>query len=240
MNKLSAVFTYSVGKKLIMAVTGLFLIFFLGEHLFTNLHIIVFDDNGKAFNEASHWLVTNPIIRAVEIFLFLAIIFHAITGIRLIRKNKSARPIKYQTSKSSPNTFWTSRNMAISGIIVLGFIILHMYNFFLPYRIVGEAVVNGTTMKFTENAEGEAGMLTLYDLTVDLFNQPVYSIIYIFVMFLLGMHLHHGFSSAFRTLGLTNQNYIKILTNAGIFISVVFAAGFASIPFYFLIQQILK
>jgi succinate dehydrogenase / fumarate reductase cytochrome b subunit len=239
MNKLSAVFTYSVGKKLIMATTGLFLILFLGNHLYTNLLIIVFDDNGKAFNEASHFLVTNPIIRVVEIFLFLSIIFHAATGIRLIRKNKKARPVGYQTTKASPNTFWTSRNMAISGIIILGFIILHMYDFFLPYRIVGEKVVDGVPMKFTESPTGEAGFLTLYDLTVLLFQQPIYSIIYILVMFLLGMHLHHGFSSAFRTLGLTNQNYIKILTNAGIAISVLISVGFASIPFYFLIQQIL-
>jgi succinate dehydrogenase / fumarate reductase cytochrome b subunit len=222
MNWFARTFNYSIGRKIIMALTGLFLVFFLIEHVFGNL-LLFANDGGAAFNEYSHDMSHNTIIRIVEYLLFAGIIFHFVDGFILWSKNRSARPIRYQMSKPHEKTKWTSRNMIWSGSVILIFLVIHLKSFFVPYRI-------------TDGMDGK----TLFEITRDAFANPYYSAFYVFAMILLGLHLNHGFSSAFQTLGLRHPNFYSGIKILGVILSLVISLGFASMPIYFYLQTIMN
>jgi succinate dehydrogenase / fumarate reductase cytochrome b subunit len=221
MNWFTRTFSYSIGKKIIMSLTGLFLVAFLIEHVIGNF-LLFANDNGEAFNQYSHDMTHNMLIRIVEIFLFLGIIFHAADGIWLWFSNRKARPIRYQKVANSENTMWSSRNMIVTGTILLFFIVIHLKEFFVPYRITHDM-----------------GGHTLYEITRDAFHNPWYAGFYVICMVLLGLHLHHGFASAFQTLGLRHPNYYGAVKFVGVFLSVVICGGFASMPIYFFLNYIM-
>ncbi len=215
MNQLARTFNSSVGKKLIKALTGLFLCAFLLEHLYGNL-LLYKDDGGEAFNEYSHTLVHSVLIRIVEIFLFGAIIFHIIQAIVLTRQNNSARPVKYDVQKSSETSNWFSRNMGITGSVILFFLVIHLKNFFVSYRITGEVTDVAAHVK-------------------ESFDQGWYSAVYIIAIAFLAFHLNHGFQSAFQTLGLNDKRYSSLLKQIGTGFAILIFIGFSSFPviFYF-------
>jgi succinate dehydrogenase / fumarate reductase cytochrome b subunit len=223
-NQLTAILDSSIGKKVLMSLTGLFLCFFLLNHLYTNLLLYkpLFNgaDGGASFNEASHALVTSILVRMVEIVLFASIILHVVQAIRLTVANKKARPIGYE-SGSKAKAGWISKNMGLTGSVILFFLIVHLYNFFLPYRITGEV-------------GGDSGITLAKQVTLALAN-PFYSGIYLVGTFLLGLHLSHGFQSAFQTLGLNNNKYESLIKSAGYVYAVLVTVGFMSFPvmFYF-------
>ncbi len=204
---------YSIMKKVIMAITGLFLISFLVVHLSGNL-LLFKADGGKAFNEYAHFMSTNPLIRTMEIILFAGFIFHIIDGILLTIQNRKARPVKYAVQKSSPNSNWPARNMGITGSIILIFLVIHLKSFFVEHRFLG----NETPMD---------------QLVKEAFNDPFYAGFYVIAMVLLGLHLSHGFKSAFQSLGLRHSSYFNIIKYIGIIFSIVVPAAFASMPIYF-------
>lgn len=208
-------FTYSVGKKIIMSLTGLFLVAFVIEHVAANF-LLFANDGGKAYNAYSHFMSHNIFIRIIEIFLFAAFIFHAVDGIIVWRQNKRARPHGYVSDKPSPGTFWTSRNMIITGSLVLLFLIVHLASFFIPYR-------------FTD------GVPNLYERVAEEFKNPFFTGFYVFSMIMLALHLHHGFASAFQTIGFRSPKYYPTIRFLSIFLSVIICAGFASQPLYFLL-----
>lgn len=207
---------YSIGKKILMSLSGLFLFVFLVEHLIGNL-LLLKGDEGAAFIEYSHNMVHNILIRAIEVVLFLAILVHVIDGIMISLKNKKSRPVGYAANKPSGNSKWNSRNMIWTGLFILVFLVIHLSAFFWPYRITG----------LEEN-------VTIFDLAVHKFQQPVFTIFYIVAFILLGFHLQHGFYSAFQTLGLRNSKYYPLIMGAGWFFTVVLTIGFTIIPLYFL------
>jgi succinate dehydrogenase / fumarate reductase cytochrome b subunit len=231
--KISAVVNSSIGKKVLMALTGLFLAFFLANHLYTNLLLYkpIFDptDGGKAFNEASHALVTSILIRIVEVFLFGSIIYHVVQAVRLTMENKKARPVEY-ASGSKAKTSWVSKNMGLTGSVILFFLIVHLYNFFLPYRIQG--TVGGI--------EPVGDKITLAKSVAFALQNPWYAGIYLISVILIGMHLSHGIRSGFQSIGLNNTKYDPLLEKMAVGYSALITVGFASFPimFYFNIMGV--
>ena len=117
-----------------MALTGLFLCLFLLEHLYGNLLLYKLD-GGESFNEFSHFMAGNMIIRTIEIGLFAGILIHAIDGLFLTFSNKKARPVGYAVNHQSKNSSWFSRNMGLTGSVIFVFLVIHMKTFFVPHRI---------------------------------------------------------------------------------------------------------
>lgn len=208
-------FYTSVGRKLLMAMTGLFLCIFLVEHLFGNLELYKLD-GGKAFEEYTEMLTGNLIIRIIEYVLFAGIIIHAIDGLYLTMQNKKARPIGYEVNKQSVNSTWFSRNMGLTGSIILFFLVVHLRTFFFEHRF------GGATERMAVSV-------------ANAFNAAWYAALYLVSMVVLCAHLNHGFQSAFQTLGLNNHKYARPLKLAGTTFALVIMIGFASFPimFYF-------
>ena len=229
MNWFARTFNYSIGRKIIMSLTGLFLITFLIEHVLGNF-LLFKDDGGVSFNDYSHDMSHNVFIRIVEIFLFLGIIFHFVDGYILWLRNRGARPVRYQVNKPHKKTMWSSRNMIVTGSVILLFLIIHLKTFFLPYRITDGMGINPVTNQPN----------TLFDITRDAFHNVWYAGFYVIAVILLGLHINHGFSSAFQTLGLRHPNFYGGIKILGMLLSVVITAGFASMPIFFFLQFIMK
>src|SRR5688572_3154201 len=125
--------TSSLGKKLIMALTGLFLISFLVIHCTINAMIFL-NDGGETFSHWGHFMGTNPIIRTLEIGLVIGFLAHIIQGLLLWKENRSARPVRYQVVTPPPNSKWYSRSMGLLGTLLLLFLIMHSAHFWIPNR----------------------------------------------------------------------------------------------------------
>ena len=219
--KLSLFLNSSLGRKTVMAATGLFLCVFLVEHLYGNL-LLFYTDGGVAFVEYSHTLVHSLFIRIVEVFLFAAIILHVVQAIYLTRQNAVARPVKYAVYKMNETSTWFSRNMGITGSLILFFIVVHLWHFFVPYRITGTV--------------GGDGQMNVAQAVKEGFQNGWYVSLYVISVAFLSFHLNHGFQSAFRSLGLNSKRYMRLLSLTGSFFAfVIVGVGFASIPvlFYF-------
>src|SRR5436190_11124593 len=150
-------FTSSLGRKLMMALTGLFLISFLVIHCTINA-MIFFNDEGKTFSYWGHFMGTNPIIRTLEIGLVLGFLFHIIQGLLLWKENNAARPIKYNNVKPPSNSKWYSRSMGLLGTLILLFLVMHTSHFWIPNR----------TNQFVEGEE-----LPLYKMMLEIFSNPL-------------------------------------------------------------------
>lgn len=220
--------TSSIGKKIILSLSGLFLIAFLCVHLALNLLLIV-DNSGELFNIGAHFMATNPIIKIVEPILAIGFIIHIILASILTLQNRSARPIKYDLRRQSGNCTWSSRNMYILGGLVLIFLFVHLWNFWWKIKFAGDPLlteinVDGTTMENT------------YALVSGLFKSSIiYCFLYILGGIFLGLHLTHGFWSAFQSIGFCNQIWRKRLECLAKIFAFIIAAGFSIIPLYFML-----
>lgn len=214
----------SIGKKVIMSLSGLFLIAFLCVHLTLNLFLI-FDNSGELFNHGANFMATNPVIKVVEPILALGFLIHIIWASILTLQNQKARPVKYALRNQSQNATWASRNMYILGGLVLVFLIIHLYNFWWNIKVTGDleaVVIDGTEMENT------------YLLVSGLFKSSlIYCGLYIVGAILLGLHLTHGFWSAFQSIGFCNQIWRKRLEWLARVFAVIIAVGFSIIPLYF-------
>ncbi|TVR79078.1 MAG: succinate dehydrogenase [Chitinophagaceae bacterium] len=220
MSKAKNLFSYSIGKKLIMSITGLFLISFLIVHLSGNL-LLLKQDGGVAFNAYSDFMSTNPLIRVTEIILVLGFLFHIVDGLWLAKLNKDARPVNYNVKPGNKTSSWFSRNMAVTGSIILIFLVVHLRGFLVEHRILGNPK-------------------TMYEIVQEAFEIPWYSGFYVLSMILLAFHLNHGFQSAFQSLGLNHKKYNGLISKTGTFISIIIPLGFAIIPIYFLVKSYLN
>ena len=221
---MSNFFTSSIGKKFIMSITGIFLMLFLLVHLTVNSLLMVGSDT---FNEAAHFMVTNPFIRVVEPVLALGFIVHIIYSAIITLQNQRARPVKFSKKNRWGASSWTSRNMFILGALVLIFLVIHLINFYWKVRFgeIGTTTIDGVEME------------NVYALVSELFiNWWWYDLIYVLGAVFLGLHLSHGFWSAFQTLGWDNDKWIVRLKRIGYIFSIIIAGGFATIPLYFLIK----
>ena len=218
----------SIGRKFLMSITGLFLVSFIAVHLTVNLFLI-FDDTGELFNKGAHFMATNPVIKIMEPLLGLGFMIHIIWSFFLEYQNWRARPVKYSKKDVGNSSSWSSRNMLVLGALVLVFLIMHIIDFFWVIKFapnsMGSVIIAGNEVENT------------YALVSNLFiNSAVYDIFYVIGAILLGFHLSHGFWSAFQTLGLSNQHWMKRLQFLGKVYAVIVGVGFSVIPLYFLIK----
>lgn len=247
------VLSSSLGKKLIMSLTGLFLCTFLIIHLIGNLQLFYADD-GKAFNEYAHLMTSFTPIKVVSYLLYVSIIAHAVYALVITLQNRKARPISYGMYRGSANSPWTSRNMGVLGTILLVFIVTHMSNFWwkyhndqVPYIEYRTDLNTGTTtstdmvagefngfVKYVENGVEVVRAKDLYKQVGFAFQNLPLVLLYLVGMAALSFHLIHGFRSAFQTLGFDHKRYIPIVRALGIWIfGVLVPIGFASMPLYF-------
>ncbi|MFM2307007.1 MAG: hypothetical protein RLZZ367_1676 [Bacteroidota bacterium] len=197
-----------------MSLTGLFLISFLVIHVTIN-GMIWFNDGGKTFSHWGHFMGTNPIIRTLEIGLVLGFLVHIYDGLMLWYQNHKARPVKYAYSKASANSKWYSRSMGLLGTIILLFLIMHTSHFWIPNRS-------------NQFATGEE--LNLYQMMLDIFQNPVVVVLYVLGCFSLFWHLLHGFKSAFQSLGLNHVKYNGIISTLGTAFAIIVPLLFALMP----------
>ena len=221
-------FSTSTGRKFLMGITGLFLVLFVAVHLTINL-LLVFDDSGVLFNSAAHFMSTNWIVKIIEPLLGLGFLIHILWSFFLEYHNYKARPVSYNKKISGETSSWASRNMLIIGSLVLVFLVIHIYNFYRVIKfnpeILQKVLIGGVEMKDS------------YTLIADLFKSSIaYDILYILAGILLGLHLSHGFWSAFQTLGLSNKQWLGRLQMLAKIYAVIVATGFSAIPIYFLIK----
>lgn len=213
----------SIGQKIVMSLTGLFLITFLIVHLIGNLQLLI-PDEGKTFNLYADFMTTNPFIKTTSYLLYAAILWHALHGLYMWRTNTSAKGSRYAVTPKGTTSF-ASRNMAWLGIIIFVFILIHMYQFWFQ-------------MKFGDlplaNYDGQQ-VKNLYTPVHAAFTNPLFTIFYVISMIVIALHLNHGFQSAFQTLGLNHKKYTPLIKGVGAFISIVIPLGFAIIPIYFLV-----
>jgi len=211
--------TSSLGKKLVMGLTGLFLCSFLIVHCGLNALIFV-NDNGESFNAGAEFMAHNPIIRTMEIVLFLGLIGHAVQALFITLHNQKARPVGYAVVNGSANSKWYSRSMGLLGTLLLMFLIIHLKHFWYVSRLTDHIT---------------SGQETLYGEMKEVFENPIWVILYVASMFSLAYHLLHGFQSAFQTLGINHPKYTPMIKSIGVAFSIVIPFVFALMPlaFYF-------
>lgn len=215
---LSKVIWNSVGKKFVMALTGLAMMIFLIEHLAGNL--LLFNQNPDPFNEYSHFLIGfGWILIVAELVLITILLFHMYSGITIALGKIKARPENYRKSGNaggpSKKTF-SSTTMIYSGLLTFVFLLIHLKTFkFGPY--------------YTTTVDG-VEMRDLHRLVMEVFQSPIYVVWYVGALLFLGFHLRHGFWSAFQSMGVSHPRYTPIIYSVGIFLAVVLAAGFIGIP----------
>lgn len=219
----------SIGRKFLMSITGLFLVSFIIIHMSINL-LLVFDDSGELFNIAAHFMATNPLIKIMEPVLAIGFFIHIVWSLMITVQNMKARPVGYDKTSQAVNSTWASRNMLILGALILVFLGLHIYDFWWKIKVSGSPLLEMSTGSTEE-------MHNTYALVSTLFKESViYCLIYIAGGILLGLHVTHGFWSAFQTIGLNNHIWRKRLFTLANIIGWIFAVGFSVIPLYFMIK----
>ncbi|MET1055890.1 MAG: succinate dehydrogenase cytochrome b subunit [Pedobacter sp.] len=213
-------FSSSIGKKLIMGITGLFLILFLIVHCFIN-SLIFLNDGGLVFNLGANFMATNWLIRGSEVILMLGLIVHAVQGLRLTFQNQAARPVKYAVNNGSANSKWYSRSMGLLGTLLLIFLIVHLSNFWIVSRFTGIP---------TEDINGREN---LYAVMQQAFQNIWLVVLYELAMVSLCYHLLHGFASAFQTLGWNHRKYSPLIKGFGVWYSIIISLLFAAMPVAF-------
>jgi succinate dehydrogenase / fumarate reductase, cytochrome b subunit len=207
----------SIGKKIIMGLTGLFLISFLVIHCFLN-SLIFFNDGGLTFNEGAHFMGHNWLIRTMEIVLFIGIILHIVQALVLTIENRKARPVGYAKFNGAANSTWYSRSMGLLGTLIMLFLIIHLAHFWVKSRITG---LPG------EDANGHENLYAVMQTT---FAYSWVVIVYCLAMVSLAYHLLHGFQSAFQSLGLNHKKYTPFIKKFGVAFSIIIPVIFAAMP----------
>ena len=207
----------SIARKLAMALSGVFLVLFLGQHFTINMTSVISE---KTFNSISHFMGTNPLVQFVlQPILIFGVLFHFIMGFVLEIKNRKSRSTKYIAFSGAANASWVSRNMILSGIVILSFLGLHFYDFWFPE-------INYKYIEFLpENPD------RYYEELVHKFHDPIKVMLYSVSFFFLALHLYHGFASSFQTVGVNNKfsKSIKLFTVA---FSIVVPLGFVFIAVF--------
>jgi succinate dehydrogenase / fumarate reductase cytochrome b subunit len=209
MNWLTNTLGTSIGKKLMMAVTGLSFIGFLTLHLAGNLSIYGGPGMFNAYAEHLHAL--GPVLVVAEWILLALALVHILTGMFLFVQNLAARPRRYRVNKNGGGRTIGSATMPYTGILILLFVVFHLANFSFVDK-------SGTT---------------IFDIVSHAFADPVTVGIYILSMVVVAFHVSHGFWSLFQTLGLNHPKYMPAIMIAGTVISLVFGIGFGFLPIYF-------
>ncbi len=218
---MSGFFKSSIGRKVTMALSAFFLMFFLLQHFAINI-LSVF--SADTFNEVSHFMGTNPLIQyALQPVLLFGVIYHFVMGFVLEFKNRSARVVNYAKNNGGANSTWVSRNMIYSGLFILIFLVIHFIDFWIPEintkYIVGDmsGLHNGSYRYFHE----------LQEKFVPIWRVALYCLGFVF----LALHLLHGFNSAFQSVG-ANNKYTNGLKGFGKAYAILIPLGFIVIALF--------
>lgn len=206
----------TTGSKILVALTGLAMVGFLVGHLAGNLLALL---GPEQYNGYSHALISNPLLVPVEIGLIAILLMHMGSAVSVVVRGRQARPERYTRKRwaggPSRKTV-SSSSMIVTGLIILAFLLLHL-----------------NTFKYgPEYLDPSTGFRDLHRLMVEVFQNPAYVIFYVICMVLVGMHLRHGLSSAFQSLGLMPGSWTGRILRAGAAVAVLMAAGFTLIPVY--------
>jgi succinate dehydrogenase / fumarate reductase cytochrome b subunit len=214
----------SIARKVLMALSGFFLLFFLLQHFVINFTSVVSAD---AFNEASHFMGTNPLVQfALQPVLIFGVVFHLGMGIYLEMQNNKARAVKYAMNKPGENASWMSRNMIITGIMVMLFLGLHFYDFWIPE--IKTKFIDGDMSGMVAGVEG----YRYYHELVHKFEEPIRVGLYCLSFVFLALHLLHGFQSAFQSVGFRHSKYTPIIKKLGNIYAIVIPLGFIFIALF--------
>jgi succinate dehydrogenase / fumarate reductase cytochrome b subunit len=217
----SLLFSSSIGKKIVMALTGIFLVVFLVVHCYVNANVF-FSGAEENFNRAAHFMGTNLLIRVTEIGLFAGFILHIVQGYKLELQNRSTRKSKYAVTAGNKTSKWYSRSMALLGTLILLFLIIHLAHFWVPSRFG----------RLTEVEYDGKSYHNLYLEMKNIFAEPWVVIVYVLGCFSLGWHLLHGVQSAAQTMGCTSSNYFPLIKNIGFAFSIIIPLIFALMPIF--------
>jgi succinate dehydrogenase / fumarate reductase cytochrome b subunit len=221
MNIVTAFFNSSLGKKYIMALTGAGLFVFVVGHMIGNLQVFI---GAEALNRYGAFLQgLGELLWGARIGLIVLVVLHIWSAVKLSAENKAARPIGYGNYKPVGSSY-ASRTMLMSGLIIAAFVIYHL----LHYTFVVQAI-NGTGVNFGE-LHDEQGRHDIYRMMILGFRQPIVSLFYIVGIALLCLHLSHGVSAMFQSLGLKNKNWKPLIDGFAKFIAIVLLVGYCSIP----------
>ena len=210
-------FSSSVGTKFLIGLTGLLLVAYMVLHLVGNVLILLGRD---IFNEYSHKLISNPLIVPIEIGLLLIFGLHIYKTVTMWRRNRAARPVNYQKKEPAGHTSrksLASSTMIGSGLFLMVFVTIHVKQFkFGTFYL----------------AAGSDTVRDLYRTEIEVFRNPLWVAFYVLATLLVGMHMRHGISSAFQSLGLDHPRYTRRVVAVGIAVAVVVGGGLALIPIW--------
>lgn len=214
MAKMTSYFRSNIGTKQLMGVTGLALCGFLIAHLAGNLLLL---KGQKSINDYAKFLHENPLLIPAEIALVVIFLVHVAAAIKLVIRNRQARPSRYAAPSTSEPKYWPSSFMGFTGTIVLLFVIFHLANF-----------------KFYSGTHGKEDV---YSIVMERFAHLPSTIFYVVAMLCIGVHLFHGFQSSFLTLGLDTPKHRPYVKFVGILYAIAMTVGFAIIPIYCYAKQ---
>lgn len=207
----------SISRKFLMALSGFFLMFFLLQHFSINILSVISPD---AFNATSHFMGYNPLVQFVlQPVLLFGIIYHFVTAFILEFQNRNARPVKYYGTNNTGGSF-LSKNMIYSGLAILFFLGLHLYDFW--WHEISVKYI------YSEAQDATRYMPEL----IEKFKNPIRVVIYILSFIFLGLHTNHGFQSAFQSVGANHPKYTPMIKKVGFLFSVVIPVGFIFIALY--------
>ena len=214
---MSGIPSSSIARKIVMALSGLFLVFFLGQHFVINITSVIAPDT---FNTWSHFMGYNPLVQyALQPVLIAGVIVHFVMGFVLEIQNRKARGVRYFKYNGGANASWISRNMIISGATVLAFLFVLMYDFWFQEMVY----------KYVEFSPEDP--TRYYAETVEKFHSPIKTGLYVISFVLLALHLLHGFASSFQTMGVNNKYSAAIKTFTKVY-AIAIPLGFAFIAIY--------
>ena len=215
MNWICRTLSTSVGKKQLQAVTGLLFLLFLATHLLGNLSI--YGGRAAFVAYAQHLHALGKLLLVAEVLLAAALIIHVSLGLILFFENRSARPVRYTMDKSGGGRTFSSQTMPYTGLLILGFIGVHLINF-------SHHLVDQTNR-------------TIFQITVEVFSHKGYLAFYLFSMVIVALHVRHGLWSAFQTVGANHPKYMPFIEKLSIVFAVIVGIGFGSLPLVILWQR---
>jgi succinate dehydrogenase / fumarate reductase cytochrome b subunit len=218
MSWVSTFFGSTLGRKVIVAATGLFLCLFLVIHLLGNLQLIWGSQEG--FNEYTEFMTHNKLIKVASYLTYASILAHALLALGLGQSNRKARPVDYAVSGGSKNSSWSSRNMIVLGVVLFVYIVVHLQNFWYQ-------------LKFGSVPSDPHGLPDMWTVVYTAFKVEWLVGLYVVAMLALAYHLVHGFQSGFQTVGVTHNKYTPIIKNLGTWVfGLLLPLAYAAIPVY--------
>jgi len=208
MNWVMRTFSTSVGKKQLMAVTGLLFLLFLTTHLLGNLSI--YEGSAAFVSYAEHLHALGNLLVAAEVGMAVALIIHVSTAVFLFFENRRARPVKYAVDRSGGGRTFSSQTMPYTGLLILGFIGVHLATF--SHHFVDQTTRN------------------IFQIAVAVFSNKGYLAIYLLGVLFVAFHVRHGLWSAFQTVGANQPKYMPFIQTLSIVFAVIVALGFGSLP----------